>query len=134
MGVENDFHARSGAVRGTRHTRRAQTHLYGFPADCCCSVVTMGFRSCFRRFFPLLAEELVVVEVVEEVLLLGRAPLATCLALLMAAFFRLSLPPFEFMAERGRVALGGAGWGICMCCDEKSEAWKGDKRQGDQSK
>lgn len=52
--------------------------LYGFPPPCCDSVVMMGL-SCFLFLFP--------------------DPLcASCLALLTAAFLRLSLP--EFMAKR----------------------------------
>ena len=65
-----------------------ETHLYGLPEAnccCCCSVVMMGFRSCFRRFLPLLPLD-------------GAAP-ATCFALLMAAFLMLSLP---FMVRRWR--------------------------------
>lgn len=32
---------------------RSITHLYGLAPAACCSVVMMGFRSCFRRFWPL---------------------------------------------------------------------------------
>lgn len=79
------------------------THLFGVPpAACCCSlVVRIGFSSCFRRFCPL-----------------PLALLATCFALLIAAFFRLS--PLLFMARREVVVVGGSGEGYILNLAEQA--------------
>lgn len=62
---------------------RSQTHLYGLlPA--CCSVVMMGFRSCFLRFLPLFWP-------------LDEAVPATFLAFSIAAFL---MPSEPFMVQR----------------------------------
>jgi len=85
----------------------SKTHPYGFPpAACCCSVVIMGFKSCFLRFLPLLLPL--------PLPLLVAAP-ATCFALLMAAFLMLSLPFMmrggDMCARPGEPASGGGGGG-----------------------
>jgi len=76
----------------------------------------MGFKSCFRRFFPLpvlLLLLLLPLLLLPLLLLLDVTLLATCFALLMAAFALLSLP---FMVRRVLVretsrpgVLGAAG-------------------------
>jgi hypothetical protein len=65
---------------------RHLTYLWSLP-------VIIGLRSCFLRFFPLPLED-------------DTALLATDLALLMAAFLRLSLPLFMTDA-RAWAAEGG---------------------------
>ena len=74
FGVERE--RRRGRQDGYQY-RGAKTHVYDGPPllSCafCCSVVIIGLSSCFLRFLPLLPLD-------------DDAALATCLALLIAAF------------------------------------------------
>jgi hypothetical protein len=74
------------------------THLYGLAPAACCSVVMMGFRSCFLRFLPVFWP-------------LDEATLATFLAFSIAAFL---MPSEPFMVQRlGGIESGCVGlyWG-----------------------
>jgi hypothetical protein len=69
---------------GKYMTARYITHLYGLAPAACCSVVMMGFRSCFLRFLPVFWP-------------FDEAALATFLAFSIAAFL---MPSEPFMVRR----------------------------------
>ena len=78
--------AREGRQGRTDNTKlHGITHLYGLAPAACCSVVMMGFRSCFLRFLP--------------VFWLDEATLATFLAFSIAAFL---IPSEPFILQRLR--------------------------------
>jgi len=63
---------------------RGRTHLYGLAPAACCSVVMMGFKSCFLRFLPVFCWPL------------DEAAFATFLAFSIAAFL---IPSEPFMLQ-----------------------------------